>query len=165
MHANFVPKRLQIKTNVLPSLTVRSYSDVTLNSVTALPLLNQCTVVLAIADKRVQWPDIIKEISFTLSGSFVSLSHPESPELPDTPERTTGIMEGGVCAQPPPIEVWRREGGVFVQPTNGRELWRINWAGLRLGGGGSVGGGGICGVDAEETGTAWLWLACERICV
>lgn len=43
-----------------------------------------------------------------------------------------------------------------MQPTNGRELWRINWAGLRLGGGGSVGGGGICGVDAEETGTAWL---------
>lgn len=59
-------------------------------------------------------------------------------------------MEGGVCAQPPPTEECNREGGVLVQPTNGRELWRINWAGLSPGGGGRTAGGGICEEDEEE---------------
>lgn len=49
----------------------------------------------------------------------------------------------------------RREGAVLVQPTKGRELWRMNWAGLRPGAGGRVGGGGIWEEDkeAEEAGT------------
>lgn len=55
-----------------------------------------------------------------------------------------------------------------MQPTNGRELCRMNWAGLRPGGGGREGGGGICEeVEEAEDGGAccwdWLWLACERI--
>lgn len=77
------------------------------------------------------------------------MSHPGSPELPVTPDSTTGIIDGGVCAHPPLMEGCRREGGVLVQPTNGRELWRMNWAGLRPGGGGRVGGGGICAVEEE----------------
>lgn len=80
---------------------------------------------------------------------MLSLSHPGSPELPVTPDSTTGIIDGGVCAHPPLMEGCRREGGVLVQPTNGRELWRMNWAGLRPGGGGRVGGGGICEVEEE----------------
>lgn len=86
---------------------------------------------------------------FTLSGSLLSLSHPVSPELPVTPDSPTGMMEGGVCAHPPPMEGCRREGGVLVQPTNGRELWRMNCAGLRPGGGGREGGGGIWEEEAE----------------
>lgn len=48
-----------------------------------------------------------------------------------------------------------------MQPTNGRELCRINWAGLSPGGGGRDGGGGICEEeeDAEEGGACcWDWL-------
>lgn len=160
----YMPTVFPKETIVLPPLTVCSHSH-KLNSVSVLPLLNHCSNSW---QKNSSDLTSAKKVSFTLSGSFVSLSHPESSELPDTPDRTTGIMEGGVCAQPPPIEVCRREGGVFVQLTNGRELWRINWAGLRPGGGGSVGGGRICGVGAEETGTwcwDWFWLACERICI
>lgn len=58
-------------------------------------------------------------------------------------------MEGGVCAQPPPTEECNTEGGVLVQPTNGRELWRIN-CGLSPGGGGRTAGGGTCEEDEEE---------------
>lgn len=47
------------------------------------------------------------------------------------------------------MEGCRREGGVLVQPTNGRELWRMNCAGLRPGGGGREGGGGIWEEEAE----------------
>lgn len=82
---------------------------------------------------------------------MLSLSHPVSPELPVTPDNTTGMTEGGVCAQPPMVGC-RREGAVLVQLTKGRELWRMNWAGLRPGGGGRVGGGGIW-EEAEEAGT------------
>lgn len=107
-------------------------------------------------------------MNFTLSGSLLSLSHPVSPELPVTPDSPTGIMGGGVCAHPLPMGGCRCEGGVLVQPTSGRELWRMNCAGLRPGGGGREGGGGICVEDAEDGGACcwdWLWLACERICV
>lgn len=106
--------------------------------------------------------------SHTLSGSFFSLSNKVSPELPITPDSPTDMMGGGVCAHPPPKEEWRWEGGVLLQPTNGRELWRMTWAGLRPGGGGKAGGGGICeDEEAEEGGTCcwdWLWLACDSIC-
>jgi len=69
------------------------------------------------------------------------------------------MMKGGVCAQPPPMEGCRREGGLLVQPTNGREPWRMNWAGLRPGGGEREGGGGICEEEAEEGGASCCdWL-------
>lgn len=110
-------------------------------------------------------------IIFTLSGSLLSLSHPVSPEPPVTPESTTGMMEGGVCAQPPPTEECNTEGGVLVQPTNGRELWRINW-GLSPGGGGRTAGGGTWEEDEEEEAEGaegrcwdWFWFVCERICM
>lgn len=55
----------------------------------------------------------------------------------------------------------------MVQPTNGREPWRMNWAGLRAGGGGRDGAGGICEEEEAEEGGAccwfWLWLAWDRI--
>lgn len=92
------------------------------------------------------------EPELTLSGSLLSLSHPVSLELPVTPDSSVGMMEGGVWAQPPPVGWCRREGGVLVQPTNGRELWRMNCAGLRAGGAGREGGGGICEEEAEEGG-------------
>lgn len=75
-----------------------------------------------ILQRRANCPDLFINFNFTLSGSLLSLSHPVSPELPLTPESTTGMMEGGVCAHPPPMEGCRREGGVLVQPTSGREL-------------------------------------------
>lgn len=59
------------------------------------------------------------------------------------------------------MEGCRRDGGVLVQPTKGSELWRMNWAGLRPGGGGREGGGGICedADEAEEGGACcWDWL-------
>lgn len=41
-----------------------------------------------------------------------------------------------------------------MHPTKGRELWRMNWAGLRPAGGGTVGGGGIwADEEVEEGGT------------
>lgn len=77
-----------------------------------------------------------------------------SPEFPVTPDSPAGMMGGGVCAHPPPVDGCRREGGVLVQPTNGSELWRMNWAGLRPGGGGRAGGGGICDEEEAEDGGA-----------
>lgn len=99
----------------------------------------------------------VKNVNFTLSGSLLSLSHPVSAELPVTPDSTTGMMEGGVCAHPPPTDWCRREGGVLVQPTNGREPWRMNCAGLSPGGGGIAGGGGICEAEEAEGGGACCW--------
>lgn len=43
------------------------------------------------------------------------------------------------------------EGGVLVQPTNGREPWRMNWVEVGPGGGAcDGGGGGICEVEEED---------------
>lgn len=86
-------------------------------------------------------------LNFTFSGSLLSLSQKVSPELPVNPGSPTG---GGVCAQPPPSVGCRWEGGVLVQPTNGRELWRMNCAGLNAGGGGRVGGGGGIWEEVKE---------------
>ena len=49
-----------------------------------------------------------------------------------------------------------------VQPTNGREPWRMNWAGLNPGGGAREGGGGACEEEEEEEEGAaccWDWFA------
>lgn len=129
----------------------------------------QCSYIISVGLDRVdnsfgtnELTNVFKETRFTLSGSLLSFSHPLSPEHLVTPESTTGMTEGGVGAQPPPMEVGRSEGAVLVQPPNGRELWRMNWAGLR------PVGGGICEEEEAEEGGAccwdWFWLACERIC-
>lgn len=48
-----------------------------------------------------------------------------------------------------------------MQPTNGREPWRMNWVGVGPGGGACDGGGGTCETKEEfvECDCAWLWLA------